>query len=138
MDRPALKPLPAAIEAGKTDFVVVYKIDRLPRSPADFAKMVQLFDRHGVSFSALTQQINSPTSMGRLLFNVLLSLVQFEGEATGKRICDEIAASKRKGMWMAGGAHSGAGGGVGVRHPEGAPPGAGGMGPGAPHRDRAR
>jgi DNA invertase Pin-like site-specific DNA recombinase len=102
MDRPALRRLMADIEAGKVDIVVVYKIDRLSRSLADFARMVDVFDRHRVSFSAVTQQINSATSMGRLMLNVLLSFAQFEREVTGERIRDKIAASKAKGMWMGG------------------------------------
>ncbi len=102
MDRPALKRLLADIDAGKVDIVVVYKIDRLTRNLADFAKMVEVFDQHGVSFSAVTQQINSATSMGRLMLNILLSFAQFEREVTGERIRDKIAASKAKGMWMGG------------------------------------
>ncbi len=102
MDRPALKRLMADIEMGKVHIVVVYKIDRLSRSLADFARMVDVFDRHRVSFSAVTQQINSATSMGRLMLNVLLSFAQFEREVTGERIRDKIAASKAKGMWMGG------------------------------------
>ena len=102
MERPALKRLMADIEVGKVDIVVVYKIDRLSRSLADFARMVDVFDRHKVSFSAVTQQINSATSMGRLMLNVLLSFAQFEREVTGERIRDKIAASKRKGLWMGG------------------------------------
>jgi len=102
MDRPALRRLMADIEAGKVDIVVVYKIDRLSRSLADFARMVETFDRCRVSFSAVTQQINSATSMGRLMLNVLLSFAQFEREVTGERIRDKIAASKAKGMWMGG------------------------------------
>ena len=102
MDRPALKRLLADIDAGKVDIVVVYKIDRLTRNLADFAKMVELFDQRGVSFSAVTQQINSATSMGRLMLNILLSFAQFEREVTGERIRDKIAASKAKGMWMGG------------------------------------
>ncbi len=102
MERPALRRLMADIEAGKVDIVVVYKIDRLSRSLADFARMVDVFDRHRVSFSAVTQQINSATSMGRLMLNVLLSFAQFEREVTGERIRDKIAASKAKGMWMGG------------------------------------
>jgi site-specific DNA recombinase len=82
--------------------VVVYKVDRLTRSLADFAKMVEVFDAHGVSFVAVTQQFNTTTSMGRLTPNVLLSFAQFEREVTGERIRDKIAASKRKGMWMGG------------------------------------
>jgi DNA invertase Pin-like site-specific DNA recombinase len=102
MDRPALKRLMADIQMGKIDIVVVYKIDRLSRSLADFARMVDVFDHHRVSFSAVTQQINSATSMGRLMLNVLLSFAQFEREVTGERIRDKIAASKAKGMWMGG------------------------------------
>ena len=101
-DRPALKRLLADIGRGLIDIVVVYKIDRLTRSLADFAKMVELFDQRDVSFSAVTQQINSATSMGRLMLNVLLSFAQFEREVTGERIRDKIAAAKRKGMWMGG------------------------------------
>ncbi len=102
MDRPALKRLMADIEASKIDVVVVYKIDRLTRSLTDFARMVEIFDQYGVSFSAVTQQINSATSMGRLMLNILLSFAQFEREVTGERIRDKIAASKAKGMWMGG------------------------------------
>lgn len=102
MDRPGLKRLMADIEADKLDIVVIYKIDRLSRSLADFARMVETFDRCQVSFSAVTQQINSATSMGRLMLNVLLSFAQFEREVTGERIRDKIAAAKRKGMWMGG------------------------------------
>jgi len=102
MERPALKRLLADIEAGRVNMVVVYKIDRLSRSLADFARMVETFDRYRVSFSAVTQQINSATSMGRLMLNVLLSFAQFEREVTGERIRDKIAASKRKGLWMGG------------------------------------
>ena len=105
MDRPALRRLMADIQMGKVDIVVVYKIDRLSRSLADFARMVDVFDRHRVSFSAVTQQINSATSMGRLMLNVLLSFAQFEREVTGERIRDKIAASKAKGMWMGGPFH---------------------------------
>jgi site-specific DNA recombinase len=102
MDRPALKRLLADIEAGRIDVVVVYKVDRLTRSLADFAKMVEIFDQHGVSFVSVTQQFNTTTSMGRLTLNVLLSFAQFEREVTGERIRDKIAASKKKGMWMGG------------------------------------
>lgn len=102
MERPALKRLMADIEAGKIDVVVIYKIDRLSRSLVDFARMVDVFDRCRVSFSAVTQQINSATSMGRLMLNVLLSFAQFEREVTAERIRDKIAASKRKGIWMGG------------------------------------
>ena len=101
-ERPALKRLLADIERGLIDIVVVYKIDRLTRSLADFARMVDVFDQHDVSFSAVTQQINSATSMGRLMLNVLLSFAQFEREVTSERIRDKIAAAKRKGMWMGG------------------------------------
>ena len=82
--------------------MVVYKVDRLTRSLADFAKMVEVFDAHGVSFVSVTQQFNTTTSMGRLTLNVLLSFAQFEREVTGERIRDKIAASKKKGMWMGG------------------------------------
>jgi len=102
MERPALKRLLADIEAGKVDVVVVYKIDRLTRSLADFARMVELFDRHDVSFVSVTQAFNTTSSMGRLTLNVLLSFAQFEREVTGERIRDKIAASKQKGMWMGG------------------------------------
>src|ERR1019366_8938655 len=84
------------------DVVVVYKVDRLTRSLADFAKMVEVFDANGISFVAVTQQFNTTTSMGRLTLNVLLSFAQFEREVMGERIRDKIAASKRKGMWMGG------------------------------------
>jgi len=102
MERPALQCLLTDIGEGLVDVVVVYKVDRLTRSLADFAKMVELFDAHGVSFVAVTQQFNNTTSMGRLTLNVLLSFAQFEREVTGERIRDKIAASKRKGMWMGG------------------------------------
>jgi site-specific DNA recombinase len=102
MERPGLKRLMADIKAGKVDMVVVYKIDRLSRSLTDFAKMVEVFDKHQVSFSSVTQQINSATSTGRLMLNMLLSFAQFEREVTGERIRDKIAASKRKGLWMGG------------------------------------
>jgi site-specific DNA recombinase len=102
MDRPALQQLLADIRARQVDVVVVYKVDRLTRSLMDFAKIVEEFDRHGVSFVAVTQQFNTTTSMGRLTLNVLLSFAQFEREVTTERIRDKIAASKRKGMWMGG------------------------------------
>src|ERR1700683_2748897 len=102
MERPALQCLLADIGEGRVDVVVVYKVDRLTRSLADFAKMVELFDAQGISFVAVTQQFNTTTSMGRLTLNVLLSFAQFEREVTGERIRDKIAASKRKGMWMGG------------------------------------
>ncbi len=102
MERPAIKRLLADIDAGKIDVVVVYKIDRLTRSLADFSKMVEVFERRGVSFVSVTQQFNTTTSMGRLMLNVLLSFAQFEREVTGERIRDKFAASKRKGIWMGG------------------------------------
>src|SRR5687768_5105889 len=102
MERPALTKLLADIEAGRVDVVVVYKVDRLTRSLADFAKMVEIFDAQKVSFVSVTQQFNTTTSMGRLTLNVLLSFAQFEREVTSERIRDKIAASKRKGMWMGG------------------------------------
>ena len=102
MERPALQRLLADISAGKIDVVVVYKVDRLTRSLSDFAKIVEVFDAHGVSFVSVTQQFNTTTSMGRLTLNVLLSFAQFEREVTGERIRDKIAASKKKGMWMGG------------------------------------
>ncbi|KPL68508.1 hypothetical protein SZ64_10575 [Erythrobacter sp. SG61-1L] len=102
MDRPALQHLLSDIAAGKVDVVVVYKIDRLTRSLADFARMVELFDKHEVSFVSVTQSFNTTSSMGRLTLNVLLSFAQFEREVTGERIRDKIAASKAKGMWMGG------------------------------------
>ncbi len=101
-DRPALQRLLADIGLGKVKVVVVYKVDRLTRSLADFAKMVELFDAQGVSFVSVTQQFNTTSSMGRLTLNVLLSFAQFEREVTGERIRDKIAASKKKGMWMGG------------------------------------
>lgn len=102
MERPGLKQLMNDIEAGRVQVVVVYKVDRLTRSLADFAKIVELFDSKGVSFVSVTQQFNTTSSMGRLTLNVLLSFAQFEREVTGERIRDKIAASKRKGMWMGG------------------------------------
>jgi DNA invertase Pin-like site-specific DNA recombinase len=102
MERPALQRLMTDLNHGSIDVVVVYKVDRLTRSLADFAKMVEAFDAHGVSFVSVTQQFNTTTSMGRLTLNVLLSFAQFEREVTGERIRDKIAASKRKGMWMGG------------------------------------
>ena len=102
MERPALRRLLTDIEQGQVDVIVVYKVDRLTRSLADFAKMVEVFDAHGVSFVAVTQQFNTTTSMGRLTLNVLLSFAQFEREVTGERIRDKIAASKKKGIWMGG------------------------------------
>src|SRR6266581_1710563 len=102
MERPALKRVLADIEAGQIDAVVVYKVDRLTRALSDFAKLVEIFDRRGVSFVSITQQFNTTTSMGRLTLNVLLSFAQFEREVIGERVRDKIAASKKKGMWMGG------------------------------------
>src|SRR6201994_1759358 len=102
MDRPALQRLLADIAAGRIDTIVVYKIDRLTRSLADFAKIVEILDAKGASFVSVTQQFNTTTSMGRLTLNVLLSFAQFEREVIGERIRDKIAASKKKGMWMGG------------------------------------
>ncbi|WP_109796106.1 recombinase family protein [Minwuia thermotolerans] len=103
MERPALASLLDDIRAGRIDTVVVYKVDRLTRSLADFAKIVELFEGQGVSFVSVTQQFNTTTSMGRLTLNVLLSFAQFEREVTAERIRDKIAASRKKGMWMGGG-----------------------------------
>ena len=102
MVRPALQRLLADIDANKVDTVLVYKVDRLTRSLADFARIVELFDANEVSFVSITQQFNTTTSMGRLTLNMLLSFAQFEREVTGERIRDKIAASKKKGMWMGG------------------------------------
>jgi site-specific DNA recombinase len=102
IDRPDLQRLLEDIRAHRIDVIVVYKVDRLTRSLADFAKLVELFDTHGVSFVSVTQQFNTTTSMGRLTLNVLLSFAQFEREVTSERIRDKIAASKRKGIWVGG------------------------------------
>ena len=102
MERPGLKALLSDIEAGLVDVIVVYKVDRLTRSLADFAKIVERLDAKGASFVSVTQAFNTTTSMGRLTLNVLLSFAQFEREVTGERIRDKIAASKRKGLWMGG------------------------------------
>src|SRR5450756_490250 len=102
MERPALQKLLQDVEAKKVNVIVVYKVDRLTRSLADFARIVEALDGHGVSFVSVTQQFNTTSSMGRLTLNVLLSFAQFEREVTGERIRDKIAASKRKGMWMGG------------------------------------
>src|SRR3954466_6655528 len=101
-ERPALQRLLSDVRARKVDVIVVYKVDRLTRSLADFAKLVELFDAHHVSFVSVTQQFNTTTSMGRLTLNVLLSFAQFEREVTSERIRDKIAASKRKGLWVGG------------------------------------
>src|SRR5262245_16812641 len=102
LERPALQALLADIQANRIDVVVVYKVDRLTRSLADFAKLVELFDRHAVSFVSITQSFNTTSSMGRLTLNVLLSFAQFEREVIGERVRDKIAASKRKGIWVGG------------------------------------
>jgi DNA invertase Pin-like site-specific DNA recombinase len=102
MERPALQKLLDDVRARRIDVIVVYKVDRLTRSLADFAKLVELFDAHGVSLISVTQAFNTTTSMGRLTLNMLLSFAQFEREITGERIRDKVAASKRKGIWMGG------------------------------------
>ena len=102
LDRPALQQLLAEVRSGKIDVIVVYKVDRLTRSLADFAKLVELFDQHSVSFVSVTQSFNTTSSMGRLTLNVLLSFAQFEREVIGERVRDKIAASKRKGLWVGG------------------------------------
>jgi site-specific DNA recombinase len=102
MERPALQNLLDRVVERRIDVIVVYKVDRLTRSLADFAKLVEVFDAHGVAFVSVTQSFNTTTSMGRLTLNVLLSFAQFEREVTGERIRDKIAASKQKGLWMGG------------------------------------
>jgi site-specific DNA recombinase len=102
MQRPALQRLLADIAAGGVDIIVVYKVDRLTRALSDFAKIVEVLEKHSVSFVSVTQAFNTTTSMGRLTLNVLLLFAQFEREVTGERIRDKIAASKKKGMWMGG------------------------------------
>src|SRR5712671_4861164 len=102
LQRPALQGLLADIRAGRIEIVVVYKVDRLTRSLADFARLVEIFDAQGASFVSVTQQFSTTSSMGRLTLNVLLSFAQFERDVTGERIRDKIAASKKKGMWMGG------------------------------------
>ena len=102
LERPALKRLLTDIEDGRVDVVVVYKIDRLSRSLMDFAKLVEVFDRRGVTFVSVTQSFNTTTSMGRLTLNILLSFAQFEREVIGERIRDKFAASRARGMWMGG------------------------------------
>lgn len=102
IERPALRHLLADIEAGKVDVVVVYKVDRLSRSLLDFAKLIEVFDRHKVSFVSVTQLINTSSSMGRLMLNVLLSFAQFEREIIGERTRDKIAAARRRGKWSGG------------------------------------
>jgi len=102
MERPGLQQLLADVKANRVDVVVVYKVDRLSRSLGDFAQIIDLFDKHDVSFVSVTQQFNTTSSMGRLTLNILLSFAQFEREVTGERIRDKIALSKKKGMWMGG------------------------------------
>lgn len=102
LERPALKQLLEDVAANKIDTIVVYKVDRLTRSLADFSKIIEALDARGVTFVSVTQQFNTTTSMGRLTLNILLSFAQFEREVTGERIRDKIAASKRRGMWMGG------------------------------------
>src|ERR1700675_4317891 len=102
MEHPALKKLLDDVQARRIDVIVVYKVDRLTRSLADFAKLVELFDEHDVSFVSVTQSFNNTSSMGRLTLNVLLSFAQFEREGIGERVRDKIAASKRKGIWVGG------------------------------------
>jgi site-specific DNA recombinase len=102
LDRPALQELLGDVRGGKIDVIVVYKVDRLTRSLADFAKLVEMFDQHSVSFVSITQAFNTTSSMGRLTLNVLLSFAQFEREVIGERVRDKIAASKRKGLWVGG------------------------------------
>ena len=102
LERPALQELLTEVRAGKVDVIVVYKVDRLTRSLSDFAKLVELFDRHSVSFVSVTQSFNTTSSMGRLTLNVLLSFAQFEREVIGERVRDKIAASKAKGLWVGG------------------------------------
>ena len=103
LERPALQQLLTDIDAGRVNVIVVYKIDRLTRSLTDFAKLVEIFDKKGVSFVAVTQQFNTTTSMGRLTLNVLLSFAQFERELSSERVRDKVAASRRKGKWTGGG-----------------------------------
>ncbi len=102
LERPALQMLLEQVRAKKLDIIVVYKVDRLTRSLADFAKLVEIFDEHSVSFVSVTQSFNTTSSMGRLTLNVLLSFAQFEREVIGERVRDKIAASKRKGIWVGG------------------------------------
>ena len=102
LERPALQRLLTDIDADRVNIVVVYKIDRLTRSLADFAKLVEIFDKKSISFVAVTQQFNTTTSMGRLTLNVLLSFAQFERELSSERVRDKVAASRRKGKWTGG------------------------------------
>ena len=102
LERPALQQLLADIQGGRIDIIVVYKVDRLTRSLADFARLVEIFDAQSASFVSVTRQFNTTSSMGRLTLNVLLSFAQFEREVIGERIRGKIAASKKRGMWMGG------------------------------------
>jgi site-specific DNA recombinase len=102
MNRPALKRLLAAVEARKIDCIVVYKVDRLSRSLLDFARIIEIFDRNGVSFVAVTQQFNTASSLGRLTLNILLSFAQFEREIISERTRDKMSAARRKGKWIGG------------------------------------
>ena len=102
LERPAVQQLLEDVRLGRVQIIVVYKIDRLTRSLTDFAKLVEIFDTHKVTFVSVTQQFNTTTSMGRLTLNVLLSFAQYEREITGERIRDKFAASKAKGMFMGG------------------------------------
>jgi site-specific DNA recombinase len=102
LERPALKQLLSAIEAGAIDCVLVYKVDRLSRSLLDFARLIALFERHGVSFVSVTQEFNTTTSLGRLTLNILLSFAQFEREIISERTRDKLGAARRKGKWIGG------------------------------------
>ena len=102
MERPAFRALLADVAVDKVDVIIIYKIDRLTRSLADFARIVELLEKHGASFVSVTQLFNTKTSMGRLMLHVLLSFAQFEREVGAERVRDKIAASKAKGMWMGG------------------------------------
>src|SRR4249920_2696924 len=102
LERPALHRLLGDVAAGLIDVIVVYKIDRLSRALMDFSRLVEIFDRHNVTFVSVTQSFNTTTSMGRLTLNILLSFAQFEREVIGERIRDKFAASRRKGMWLGG------------------------------------
>src|SRR5512132_2397644 len=102
MGRPGVQRLLRNVEGGQIDVIVVYKVDRLSRSLGDFARIVELFEQHAVSFVSVTQLFNTTTSMGRLTLNILLSFAQFEREVIGERIRDKFSASRRKGMWMGG------------------------------------
>src|SRR5258706_12255525 len=102
MDRPAMKRLLAAVEARSIDCIVVYKVDRVSRSVVDFARIIEIFDRNGVSFVAVTQQFNTTSSLGRLTLNILLSFAQFERELIGERTRDKMSAARRKGKWVGG------------------------------------